>query len=102
MTELNNNKLSKVSGGMGIENGGFKIGDWVIPNKMKLSPGTRYDYFRIDEIEEPDTSMPRYVVYRYKKDHKDGTVWKFGLFGKFFAEELDYGNDPTPFDELNF
>lgn len=95
MKELDNNKLNEVSGGTGIGNGGFKVGDWVVPNKMKLSPGTRKAFFRIDDIEQQDTSMPIYVVNKYKKDHIDGSISKFGSFGKFLAEELDYANDPT-------
>lgn len=95
MTELNNNKLKGVSGGTGIENGGFQIGDWVCPSKMKLSPGATRIYYRIDDIEEPDSRLPRYVVNRYRKNHSDGSISKLGFAGAFFADELVHENDPT-------
>lgn len=94
MTELNNDKLSKVAGGVGIENSGFQIGDWVCPKKERISPQGMPTYFRIDDILEPDSSMPRYVVYTYVKESFDGPLIKRRKLGEYLADELKYGRGP--------
>lgn len=100
MKELNNDTLGKVVGGTGVSNGGFKIGDWVRPKKTRISPQGMMTYYRIDDIEEPDSSMPMYVVNVYVKNPFDGSIAQNSTLGTFMADELDYGHNPTPFEEL--
>ena len=98
MAELNNDKLNKVAGGTGDENGGFQIGDWVYPKKQRLSPQGLPTYFRIDDILEPDSSMPRYIVYTYVKNPIDGSLTKRHELGEYLADELGHGNNPPYFN----
>ena len=97
MAELKNDKLNEVVGGTGSENGGFKIGDWVYPKKTRISPQGLPTYFRIDDIEDPNSSMPKYVVNVYVVNPLDGSLTKRHQLGTFLADELGYGYGPSSF-----
>lgn len=100
MSEVKNDKLKTVVGGSGVANGGFQIGDWVEPKRMRMSPQGLPSYYRIDDIEDPGSHMPKYVVNTYVKYPLDGHIEKRNHLGTFLAEELSYGHDPTVFDTL--
>lgn len=97
MAELNNEKLSKVVGGVGEENSSFQIGDWVTFKKERLSPQGMPQYFCIEDIIDADSSMPKYVVYSYLKNPFDGTLSEGEKYGEYLADELTYGHNPTYF-----
>ena len=95
MAELNNDKLSNVAGGVGEQANGFKIGDWVYPKKERISPRGMMTYFKIEDIIDADSSVPRYVLGEYAQDDVDGRVYKVGEKGRYLADELAYGRAPV-------
>ena len=52
-------------------------------------------YFKIEDIIDADSSMPRYVLGEYAQDDVDGRVYKVGEKGRYLADELAYGRAPV-------
>lgn len=95
MAELNNDKLSNVAGGTGEQANGFQIGDWVYPKKERMSPRGMMTYFKIEDIIDADSSMPRYVLVEYGQVDVGREVRRIGERGRYLADELAYGRAPV-------